>query len=127
MSNCISDFPYIHGNLLGLQWLQITPFRKEWGSVQMAQSLCTSTVRSSAVLLFVVIFLHTLYGLPSCSSSELHHARLLTHSFQTRVSENICEVVSSQHFFSPLPKRSGEVLQKIWMSILHTALYSTQQ
>lgn len=30
ISNCISDFPYIHGNLAVFPWLQINAVQKEW-------------------------------------------------------------------------------------------------
>lgn len=102
------------------------------GSVLMVQSPCTGTV-TSGFLLFSEIVSRALCDLPICNTSELHLGKLLTHSLQTRVSEDFCEVVSSQHFSNLLPERSGEVLQrfgkvlKFWMLLSHTAFYNICQ
>lgn len=67
------------------------------GSGLILQSLCTGTVTSSALQFFSEILSHVLYDRPICNTLELHLGWLLTHLIQSRVSENFCKVVSSQH------------------------------
>lgn len=103
-SNCTSDFPYILGNLAVFTRIWINVIQKEFAPYWCYRALAVAQWLLQHFTCFVEILSHALYDLPICNTSELHLGWLLTHPIQSTVSENFCEVVSSQHFCNPLPK-----------------------